>query len=61
MLLATGGLSSFGIAQALDPAVQLLLLQQQVLFLSSSTVAAIPESHVSLYLNFHYTGPYWDE
>ncbi|KAH9557410.1 hypothetical protein CY35_07G083300 [Sphagnum magellanicum] len=29
MLLATGGLSSFGIAQALDPAVQLLLLQQQ--------------------------------
>jgi heterogeneous nuclear ribonucleoprotein F/H/epithelial splicing regulatory protein 1/2 len=29
MLLATGGLSSFGMAQALDPSVQLLLLQQQ--------------------------------
>jgi hypothetical protein len=34
MLLATGGLSSFGMAQALDPSVQLLLLQQQVPFLS---------------------------
>lgn len=33
MLLATGGLSSFGMAQALDPSVQLLLLQQQVQFL----------------------------
>lgn len=32
MLLATGGLSSFGMAQALDPSVQLLLLQQQVQF-----------------------------
>jgi hypothetical protein len=34
MLLATGGLSIFGMAQALDPSVQLLLLQQQVPFLS---------------------------
>ncbi|KAG6551429.1 hypothetical protein Mapa_007075 [Marchantia paleacea] len=30
MMLAMGGLSSFGMAQALDPSVQLLLLQQQV-------------------------------
>jgi len=29
MLLATGGLSSFGMAQPMDPSVQLLLLQQQ--------------------------------
>lgn len=60
MLLATGGLSSFGIAQALDPAVQLLLLQQQVLFLSSSTVPAkvrwIYQNLTWAYVNFHYTG-----
>lgn len=30
MLLATGGLSSFGMGQPMDPSVQLLLLQQQV-------------------------------
>ncbi|KAL2634576.1 hypothetical protein R1flu_006055 [Riccia fluitans] len=30
MLLAMGGLSTFGMAQALDPSVQLLLLQHQV-------------------------------
>uniref|UniRef100_A0A7I4A7R3 RRM domain-containing protein n=1 Tax=Physcomitrium patens TaxID=3218 RepID=A0A7I4A7R3_PHYPA len=29
MLLATGGLSSFGMGQPMDPSVQLLLLQQQ--------------------------------